>query len=322
MGIGDSYFEIVTLILYFCIWVPLVFIKKTFLSTIGFSSHASWNHSPESTGKDEAHKLLDLQVLKFQDCKLSSSNDDEGEKCSICLEEFGMEDEVSQLPKCDHVFHVQCVGQWFDWNQLMPCPLCRSHFLDEDNFKYVQICVEIGLSTALVPQIRNQKWVQHVEYQGLHLICFSYGQVGHSKNSVEMGAKSLLSSTTPQFQWPLVLKEFLKQRWDLGLGCNFSENQGRHSVDFTLADEDNSSPTLVSSLAKPAFTLVGRHRGPKPIETGNESQKSKRIHPGPSKLSVPLSCCQAELPCWDRVLKCSKPLARALGLRLNPLSDQ
>ncbi|KAK6919649.1 Zinc finger, RING-type [Dillenia turbinata] len=105
MGVRDSYFEILILILYFCIWVPLLLIKEAFLSTVGFSSNASCNHSIESARKNETNKLMLLQVLKFQDSKLSSSNDGDSENCSICMVEFRMEDEVSQLPKCDHAFH-------------------------------------------------------------------------------------------------------------------------------------------------------------------------------------------------------------------------
>ncbi|KAK6926976.1 Zinc finger, RING-type [Dillenia turbinata] len=46
--------------------------------------------------------------------------------CTICLDELTNGDKCRILPKCGHVFHVQCIDQW-----LMPlvnpsCPICRA----------------------------------------------------------------------------------------------------------------------------------------------------------------------------------------------------
>ena len=45
-----------------------------------------------------------------------------GEKCTICLCEFGEGEAVRRLP-CMHLFHIECVDQWLPTNRR--CPICR-----------------------------------------------------------------------------------------------------------------------------------------------------------------------------------------------------
>jgi len=48
--------------------------------------------------------------------------EEEGDKCTICLSEFEVEEDVRRLP-CMHLFHVECVDQWLGQNKR--CPICR-----------------------------------------------------------------------------------------------------------------------------------------------------------------------------------------------------
>jgi hypothetical protein len=43
-------------------------------------------------------------------------------ECSICLIEFNEDDHCRQLP-CDHIFHSQCIDQWFTVSVV--CPMCK-----------------------------------------------------------------------------------------------------------------------------------------------------------------------------------------------------
>ena len=45
--------------------------------------------------------------------------------CGICLENTS--GKISCLPKCGHVFHKDCVDQWFLINS--KCPTCRKDYL-------------------------------------------------------------------------------------------------------------------------------------------------------------------------------------------------
>ncbi|ESP01849.1 hypothetical protein LOTGIDRAFT_138976, partial [Lottia gigantea] len=49
-------------------------------------------------------------------------NDDQLEKCTICLSEFEDGEDVRRLP-CMHLFHIECVDQWLCTNK--KCPICR-----------------------------------------------------------------------------------------------------------------------------------------------------------------------------------------------------
>ncbi|KAI4377053.1 hypothetical protein MLD38_014744 [Melastoma candidum] len=49
----------------------------------------------------------------------------EGElECAVCLSVFEEGDEVRQLPRCMHCFHVGCIDMWLYSHS--DCPLCRS----------------------------------------------------------------------------------------------------------------------------------------------------------------------------------------------------
>ena len=52
------------------------------------------------------------------------------EKCSICLENY-MYNKHAVIFECKHVFHSECIEQWFSKKRCLICPLCRqkSHVL-------------------------------------------------------------------------------------------------------------------------------------------------------------------------------------------------
>ena len=47
--------------------------------------------------------------------------------CAVCLSEFEKEDLVKELA-CDHIFHSNCIHDWFLNAKQAACPLCRSLF--------------------------------------------------------------------------------------------------------------------------------------------------------------------------------------------------
>ncbi|KAF7814306.1 E3 ubiquitin-protein ligase RING1-like [Senna tora] len=49
-----------------------------------------------------------------------------GETCSICLENFEEEEEVSRMP-CQHIYHENCIVAWLKTSHM--CPLCRFKML-------------------------------------------------------------------------------------------------------------------------------------------------------------------------------------------------
>ncbi|CAN8320646.1 unnamed protein product [Cochlearia groenlandica] len=65
-----------------------------------------------------------MSIKKEQD-------DDMGEKCAICFEEFNNGERVVTLP-CGHDFHEDvCVVKWFETSHF--CPLCRYELPCDDS---------------------------------------------------------------------------------------------------------------------------------------------------------------------------------------------
>jgi len=47
----------------------------------------------------------------------------EGQVCTVCLDPFRLNDTISLLPRCKHLFHKDCVSKWL-LERHRKCPLC------------------------------------------------------------------------------------------------------------------------------------------------------------------------------------------------------
>ncbi|XP_053690741.1 uncharacterized protein LOC128739287 [Sabethes cyaneus] len=59
---------------------------------------------------------------KYKRLRRASETDEDSEKCTICLSQFEIDNDVRRLP-CMHLFHKDCVDQWLVTNK--HCPICR-----------------------------------------------------------------------------------------------------------------------------------------------------------------------------------------------------
>ncbi|KAL9264078.1 NEP1-interacting protein 1-like protein [Drosera capensis] len=56
-------------------------------------------------------------VKKIPKIKITTYNvDASGEKasCSVCLQDFQIEETVQSLPQCYHMFHLPCIDKWLE----------------------------------------------------------------------------------------------------------------------------------------------------------------------------------------------------------------
>ncbi|CAN1170067.1 hypothetical protein LINPERHAP2_LOCUS28773, partial [Linum perenne] len=56
---------------------------------------------------------------------------------------------------------------------------------------YARLCVEIDLHKPLVSKYRLHRRVRHIEYEGLHEICFLCGRYGHGKQACSLNSESV-----------------------------------------------------------------------------------------------------------------------------------
>ncbi|GFX96070.1 e3 ubiquitin-protein ligase RNF165 [Trichonephila clavipes] len=82
--------------------------------------------------RDVTQNAIERNTLphKYKKIMKCNENEDNLEKCTICLCEFEDNEDVRRLP-CMHLFHIECVDQWLTTNKR--CPICRVDI--EDHIK-------------------------------------------------------------------------------------------------------------------------------------------------------------------------------------------
>jgi hypothetical protein len=115
---------------------------------------SSGGHNPRPTAQTSSSsrpKGLDksvvesLPVVHFKDLNLEMHDGNAGlddgkppeecrqdvhRECAVCLSEFESEDSLRLLPKCKHVFHLECIDVWFQSHST--CPLCRASLVPKE----------------------------------------------------------------------------------------------------------------------------------------------------------------------------------------------
>lgn len=68
---------------------------------------------------------LDLMILRNLPVHVHKAvvNSKEFSHCSVCLTEVVDGEKIRLLPRCNHVFHMNCIDMWFRSHST--CPLCR-----------------------------------------------------------------------------------------------------------------------------------------------------------------------------------------------------
>ncbi|KAM7272938.1 hypothetical protein ACFE04_027602 [Oxalis oulophora] len=51
-------------------------------------------------------------------------------ECAVCLNEFEDDETLRLIPKCDHVFHPECIDEWLSLHTT--CPVCRANLAPEE----------------------------------------------------------------------------------------------------------------------------------------------------------------------------------------------
>ncbi|KAL7104901.1 hypothetical protein ACP275_07G011200 [Erythranthe tilingii] len=74
-----------------------------------------------------ADRGLDLPVLNSLPVFMFSGGrkaEEPPQECAVCISEYEGHEVVRLLPKCNHIFHIDCIDMWFRSHST--CPICRS----------------------------------------------------------------------------------------------------------------------------------------------------------------------------------------------------
>ncbi|KAF9684748.1 hypothetical protein SADUNF_Sadunf04G0150600 [Salix dunnii] len=119
-----------TIIFYTCILIPLRQIKQALFTIIALLIGRSSGLEPVETGnccsRSRSRQQLRLVACRFEKVQKKDVS------CSICLVEMEEEDAVSQLARCMHVFHMDCIDKWIQRDHFT-CPLCRTSIDNDDD---------------------------------------------------------------------------------------------------------------------------------------------------------------------------------------------
>jgi hypothetical protein len=70
-------------------------------------------------------------------------------RCSICLNDFLVNEKLKQFPGCEHLYHIKCLDLWMS---IEPnCPNCLKTYLQTSAFISPS---ETGISEGALPQHR------------------------------------------------------------------------------------------------------------------------------------------------------------------------
>jgi E3 ubiquitin-protein ligase ATL6/9/15/31/42/55 len=99
---------------------------------LGQGAGASVELSGRGTGGLDAAAIAELPLVVYRDVRqyriMEARDGDDALECSVCLHEFGDDDQLRLIPRCSHAFHPNCIAIWLEGHAT--CPLCRASLLD------------------------------------------------------------------------------------------------------------------------------------------------------------------------------------------------
>ncbi|XP_039029187.1 E3 ubiquitin-protein ligase ATL6-like isoform X2 [Hibiscus syriacus] len=74
-------------------------------------------------------------------------------ECAVCLNEFEDDETLRLIPKCDHVFHPECIDAWLASHTT--CPVCRANLIPEPSDPVSQLTASNNAVAELDLEAQN-----------------------------------------------------------------------------------------------------------------------------------------------------------------------
>ncbi len=149
--------------------------------------------------------------------------------CAVCLNEFGEDDRLRLLPKCNHAFHLSCIDTWLLSNST--CPLCRRSLLPDD-----PPAAAASSSSVAVDQLDHQAaGTSSSSSRSISAVFVAVGGAGGPPPAAQStgAAAAAASSLDPLDEAPPVLRAQSFQRSSFRTGSSL-----RESSSFRIREEE------------------------------------------------------------------------------------
>ncbi|XP_058738587.1 E3 ubiquitin-protein ligase ATL6-like [Vicia villosa] len=100
-------------------------------------------------------------ILQYSEVKIHKIGKEDLE-CAVCLSEFEDTETLRLIPKCDHVFHTECIDEWLALHTT--CPVCRANLVPEPG-ESVHGVPESNNESQLDIEAQNDAVQAHTEQQ-------------------------------------------------------------------------------------------------------------------------------------------------------------
>jgi E3 ubiquitin-protein ligase ATL6/9/15/31/42/55 len=197
---------------------------------------SSTSRQPKGLDKSvvESLPVVHFKDLNFQhvaDEKVDGGHgknekDDVHRECAVCLSEFETEDSLRLLPKCNHVFHLECIDVWFRSHST--CPLCRASLVPTTDVQQVPDAgarLDQAESVVIEPEQEREgdggQGVLQVPFEVV-VVTIDGGDVGESAREQEQEAAQLAVPVAAPTRSGVAREGKIRNQWRGGISEIFS----------------------------------------------------------------------------------------------------
>ncbi len=157
--------------------------------------------------------------------------------CAVCLNEFGEDDRLRLLPKCNHAFHLSCIDTWLLSNST--CPLCRRSLLPDD-----PPAAAASSSSAAADQLDHQAaGTSSSSSRSNSAVSVAVGGAGGPPPAAQSAGAAAASSLDPLDEGPTVLRAQSFQRSSFRTGSSL-----RESSSFRIREEEEEEECEIQEV--------------------------------------------------------------------------